>query len=394
MGSAFAAIDRPRRVFLTRSAVGRSTSFATMPWSRMLSDFRNRLGWSTRPRPVVTPTSRRVDVRAESPRACAPTPAVGDPRRSPVLHSAWAAGLFTLALAACDAPESDPTSELASLDRLAFVPAGECRLLGRDGVEVRGVTTTALLVERYEVSRADWERWAGSGEAASATELPSPHDAWPDAAPTWPASGMTLVEARAFAETRSMRLPTASEWIRIASGTRGQPFPWGLARASAVANTAELGLGRPVPGGAFEQGASPDSIYDLLGNVAEWVENPLPIAAGADVDVRPLGWALGGSYATRLAKIHDLDRTGRIVIVHVDLDPRTRALDVGLRCVVEARVWLGAHAPDLGATSREREGLRRIGARWGRDAVPLLEELSASPGARSSLRHLLEGARG
>jgi len=205
---------------------------------------------------------------------------------------------------------------------------------------------------------------------------------------------MTLLEARAFADTRSMRLPTASEWIRIAAGTRGQPFPWGLARASAVANTAELGLARPVPVGTFEQGATPDSIYDLLGNVAEWVEDPLPIAAGADVDVRPLGWALGGSYATRLAKIHDLDRTGRIVIVHVDLDPRTRARDVGLRCVVEARAWLGTHAPDLGATEREREGLRRIGARWGRDAVPLLEELSASSGAPASLRHLLEGARG
>jgi len=301
-----------------------------------------------------------------------------------------------LALAACDTPEIDPSTALAGLDRLAFVPAGECRLLGRDGVEVRGVTTTALLVERYEVSRADWARWPGSREVNSTALQPGfvEVEVWPDAVPTWPASGMTLLEARAFADTRSMRLPTASEWIRIAAGTRGQPFPWGLARASSVANTAELGLARPVPVGTFEQGATPDSIYDLLGNVAEWVEDPLPIAAGADVDVRPLGWALGGSYSTRLAKIHDLDRTGRIVIVHVDLDPRTRARDVGLRCVVEARAWLGTHAPDLGATEREREGLRRIGARWGRDAVPLLEELSASSGARASLRHLLEGARG
>ncbi len=307
---------------------------------------------------------------------------------------AWAASAGALLLAACGTPEVDPTTALAGLDRLAFVPAGECRLLGRDGVEVRGVTTVALLVERYEVSRAEWSLWPGSREAESTSILPSFVEAWPDAVPTWPASGMTLLEARAFASAHNMRLPTASEWIRIAAGTRGQPFPWGLARASAVANTAELGLGRPVPVGAFEQGASPDSIYDLLGNVAEWVEDPLPLAAGADVDVRPLGWALGGSYATRLAKIHDLDGTGRIVIVLVDLDPKTRARDVGLRCVVEARTWLRTHAPDLGATARERAGLIRIGARWGRDAVPLLEELSGSPGARTSLRHLLEGARG
>lgn len=298
------------------------------------------------------------------------------------------------AVVACARPEADPTTALAGLDALAFVPAGECRLLGRDGVEVLCESRTALLVERYETSRGDWDRWKQGAEIEAAPGSALQLEAWPDAVSNWPASGMTLVEARAFAAARGMRLPTGSEWVRIAAGTRAQPFPWGLARASAVANTAELGLGRPVPVGAFEQGASPDSIYDLLGNVAEWVEEPLPGAGGGDLDVRPLAWALGGSYATRLWKIYEPDRAGRIVVVHVDLDPNARAQDVGLRCVVEARAWLVAHAPDLGSTARERDGLRRIGARWGRDAVPLLEELSLAPGARSSLRWLLEGARG
>lgn len=299
-----------------------------------------------------------------------------------------------LALAACDRPEADPTTVLAGLDALAFVPPGECRLLGRDGNEILCETRMPLLVERYEVSRAEWDRWMQTADAALAPELPALPEAWPEAVPTWPVSGVTLVEARAFAASRGMRLPTASEWIRIAAGTRAQPWPWGLARASAVANTAELGLGRPVPVGAFEQGASPDSVYDLLGNVAEWVDEPLPLVGGGDAEVRSLAWALGGSYATRLWKIHELDPAGRIAVVHVDLDPHARALDVGLRCVVDARAWLAANAPELGATARERDGLRRIGARWGRDAVPLLEELVLAPGARTSLRWLLEGARG
>jgi len=297
-------------------------------------------------------------------------------------------------LAACGRPEADPTTALAGLDALAFVPPGECRLLGRDGVEIPCGNREALLVERYEVTRGAWESWVqGSDRVAGPLPLGWP-EVWPEASPTWPASGMTLSEARAFSAARGMRLPTAAEWIRIAAGTRAQPWPWGLARASSVANTAELGLGHPVPVGAFEQGASPSSVYDLLGNVAEWVEQPLSLPGGGEVDVRPLAWALGGSYATRLWKIHEIDSAGRIVVVHVDLDPESRALDVGLRCVVEARTWLAANAPDLGATEREREGLRRIGARWGRDAVPLLEELSLAPEAPSSLRWLLEGARG
>lgn len=314
--------------------------------------------------------------------------------RRPVPHRRVPAlGVCLGLLAACGRPEADPTTALAGLDALSFVPPGECRLLGRDGVEIACGNREALLVERYEVTRGAWDAWAQAERALGAT--PSGWDGiWPEASPTWPASGMTLAEARAFSAARGMRLPTAAEWIRIAAGTRAQPWPWGLARASSVANTAELGLGHPVPVGAFEQGASPSAVYDLLGNVAEWVEEPLALLGGGDVDVRPLAWALGGSYATRLWKIHELDSAGRIVVVHTDLDPESRALDVGLRCVVEARTWLAAHAPDLGATEREREGLRRIGARWGRDAVPLLEELSLAPGAPSSLRWLLEGARG
>ncbi len=302
------------------------------------------------------------------------------------------AAVLPVLFAACEQREDDPSRALAELDALAFVPPGTCRLLGRDGIEIVCRTQEALLVGRYEVTRGAWSSWVERG-GMDPTLMPEHfRDPWAEAAINWPASGMTLAEARAFAESQSMRLPTTAEWIRIAAGTRAQPWPWGLGRASSVANTAELELGRPVPVGAFEQGASPDSIYDLLGNVAEWVEEPL--AAAVDSDLRSLAWAVGGSYATRLWKVQELDRAGRIVVVHMDLDPNARALDVGLRCVIEARAWLGAHAPELGATTRERDGLRRIGARWGRDAVPLLEELSAAPDAPSSLRWLLDGARG
>jgi formylglycine-generating enzyme required for sulfatase activity len=312
--------------------------------------------------------------------------------RWPSLGAAFAAAFATF-LGACRGGDSDPTAALAALDQLAFVPAGECRILGRGGAELRVATSEPLLVDRYEVSRGAWDAWA-SRSGVGNDEFPAFRDAWPEAAPSWPASGMTLAEGKRFAAARGMRLPSAAEWLRIAAGTRAQPYPWGVSRASAVSNTFELGLARPVPVGTFEQGASPDGIYDLLGNVAEWVEAPLANLGVPDTEPRPLGWAMGGSYATRLAKIHDADMPGRIALAVLDLDPRTRALDVGLRCVAPARAWLRDHAPDLGSNAREREGLRRIGARWGRDAIPVLEALAGEPGAPASLRHLLDGARG
>jgi hypothetical protein len=148
-----------------------------------------------------------------------------------------------------------------------------------------------------------------------------------------------------------------------------------------------------VPVGTFEQGCSPESVYDLVGNVAEWVDAPLESGPDRDFDVLPLAWAMGGSYATRLWKVHDVDGRGAPVVLHLDLDPRARATDVGLRCVAEAGPWLVAHAGAVGDGTEVRARLVAIGRRWGREAIPLLEELAARPAAAPAIASLLEGAR-
>ncbi len=308
---------------------------------------------------------------------------------------AWARAALTgvVVLAACGPAVDRPGGALVELESLAFVPPGECRLLARDGADIVCATEHALLVDRWEVPVSTWRAFLAGADLPPAPARDAIAAAWPDALDVWPASGMNLEEARALAAWRGMRLPTAREWIRVAAGTRASPWPWGSSRASSVANTVELRLDRPVPVGTFEHGQSPESVYDLIGNVAEWVEEPIAAAAGVDLGVTPAAWALGGSYATRLWKTYDYDRVGRLVVPHLDLDPRTRAADVGLRCVADARAWLTAHAGDLGQGEAARQRLAAVGARWGRGAVPLLEELAARPGAPAAFVALLEGAR-
>jgi formylglycine-generating enzyme required for sulfatase activity len=253
-----------------------------------------------------------------------------------------------------------------------------------------------LLVDRYEVTRSDWKAWRAAGPERDAN-LAGYEASWAPPTSDWPASYMTLAEARAFASSRGMRLPTAREWLRVACGTSERPYdyPWGGSLARSVANTLELGLGNPAPVGTFEQGRTPLSIYDMAGNVWEWVEDPIAIPRD-DLERGPyldpeLAWAMGGSHLAYLRRLYD-DAKGFNYFFEQDLDPRTRSRDLGLRCCADAEEYLWSRATRWGGEGSEPR-LRAVGAAWGRDAVPLLEGLAGKPGAPAGLRFLLDGAR-
>lgn len=268
---------------------------------------------------------------------------------------------------------------------MAFVPPGEAVLLARTGPLVCE-NKEPLLVARYETTRREFRAWAL--ERATASELVQAVQGWTDGTLDWPASSMTLDEARAFASDRGLRLPTAREWLRIASGTRAQPWPWGQNEISSVANTLTLRLDRPCPVGTFEQGRTPFGTYDMSGNVWEWVVEPV------EPPVDPaLAWSLGGSFASRQRRLYETGPDGRIDLHAQELDSESRSTDLGLRCVAEAGPWLRLHSDALESASNARERLARVGAEWGSEAAPALERLAREDGAPECVRWLLEGAR-
>jgi formylglycine-generating enzyme required for sulfatase activity len=246
-----------------------------------------------------------------------------------------------------------------------------------------------LLVDRFETTRADWKAWYESLGARRDPQFEPFLSTWKSETGHWPASFMTLLEAREYAASRGMRLLTAREWLRVACGTSERPYdyPWGGKRALSVANTLELELRNPLPVGTFEQGRNPLSIYDLSGNVWEWVEDSLAVGANSS----GLSWAMGGSYLSHLRRLYD-DSQEPMALDEQDLDPLTRCGDVGLRCCADAEEYLWSHAAQWSGRNA-RDALLAVGASWGRDAIPLLEELTRRPAAPESLSLLLAGAR-
>jgi hypothetical protein len=290
-----------------------------------------------------------------------------------------------------EGPRVPAEARATELERVAFVPPGECVF----PPQLVCGNSEALLVDRFEVTRAQWRAWYENSGVERSPEANEQIASWTPDTDRWPATFVSLVEARAFAASRGMRLLTSGEWIRVASGTNLQPWPWGPSAAHAVSNTLELDLMRLVAVGTFEQGKTPQSIYDMVGNAWEWVDAPMswPALAGSP----GLEWAMGGSYLSKLRPLYDVefdaDNRRRWTFNQRELDARARASDVGLRCAAVAKTYLWEHRREWDASPSARERMISVGKLWGRDAVPVLDELAARPDSVPGLAWLLEGAR-
>ncbi len=279
---------------------------------------------------------------------------------------------------------------LARLERLSFVPAAECVVPGAVPPGIDCSNTLPLLVDRFEVTRGEWRAWAGASPRTLHPLLAARMAAWTAQDLHRPATWMNRAEARAFAIEQGMRLPTAREWVRVAAGTRSQPWPWGTTAARSVSNSMELGLGRLAPVGTFERGCTTSGIHDLIGNAAEWVEGTLGEFPQPDRT-----WAVGGSFLSRSRPLHapGPESPGGVAFCARSVDPAHRGRDLGLRLVADAEAYLRTAASAWKVTEGNRARLEAVGSSWGRGAAPLLERLAAEQDAARGLAALLEGAR-
>jgi formylglycine-generating enzyme len=96
--------------------------------------------------------------------------------------------------------------------------------------------------------------------------------------PGLPITNLSPEAAEAFCRSRRGRLPTAAEWVWAAAGPDARRYPWG--NAGLVCRRAAFGLdggpcadaGGPELVGSRPDGATPQGVLDLAGNVAEWTK--------------------------------------------------------------------------------------------------------------------------
>ncbi len=91
-----------------------------------------------------------------------------------------------------------------------------------------------------------------------------------------PWSGARYGEAVAACAAAGMRLCTPAEWAAACQGASGRGYPYGDVFQATTCNGADAGAGAVIPGGSYAGcGAqhTGGSVYDLSGNVKEWVDD-------------------------------------------------------------------------------------------------------------------------
>jgi formylglycine-generating enzyme len=157
------------------------------------------------------------------------------------------------------------------------IPEGPFTMGSQDGdpdeVPEHQVFLKGFFMDRNEVTQTEYTRFA------KMTKRPMPRiEVFEDdqsklLQPEFAVMSVTWDDAMAYCKWAGKRLPTEAEWEKAGRGEGKRKYPWGekFAVNAANVNGSEDGYKYLAPPGSFEAGRSPYGIFDMTGNVAEWV---------------------------------------------------------------------------------------------------------------------------
>ncbi len=185
----------------------------------------------------------------------------------------------------------------------------------------------SFYIDKYPVTVKDYKAFL------EATGRPEPRY-WAD--PTYngsnqPVIGVTWEDARAYAAWAGKQLPTEAQWEFAARGKENRMHPWGAADPDRTRCNFGDNLSMPSIVTMHEEGATPDGVLDMSGNVYEWTLDPfVPYGQAENGSTQtPLRVVRGGCWDSPAKDLRCSHRKG--------LFPETRLTTVGFRCVLPAR---------------------------------------------------------
>ncbi len=256
---------------------------------------------------------------------------------------------------------------------LVYVPAGDFTMGSNDGADdekpIHTVYLDAYWIDQVEVTNAMFAEFVAATDYQTDSEIQGWAIAWLGNGwvevnganwqhPHGPSSGTSGLidypvvqvswnDAKTYCEWAGRRLPTEAEWEKAARGTDERIYPWGNKFDCRKGNFDDetqfdsyVVPGGPncdnyletAPVGSFQSGVSPYQVYDMAGNVWEWIndwyvsiyylsapyKNPTGPSSGSYRGLRGGSWYYDGEF------VRTSDRYNGI--------QGGRGLHIGFRC--------------------------------------------------------------
>lgn len=247
--------------------------------------------------------------------------------------------------------------------KMAVVPKGEVFIAGNDAdlysseedsyVEDLLFEVESFYIDRYAVSNEEYSQFVADGgyeniafwpedifsqvlQFVDSTGMPGPrhwkNGKWPKDKANHPVVGVCWYEANAFALWSGKSLPSCMQWQRAGDWPgdgSGSKYPWGNSFDPTRINLWNDKTNGTVPVDHHIEGTTPNGVYQLIGNVWEWVATLFECNDGPDgtrvVFEQPMAEIRGGAFDTYFSSQATCQfRTGQPLML--------RAENIGFRC--------------------------------------------------------------
>lgn len=197
------------------------------------------------------------------------------------------------------------------LGTMITIPAGDF-LMGTDRERSDAqdrpqhrVNVAAYRIDKYLVTNAQYARFV-----AATGHRPPMH--WengriPPGLELHPVTMVSWFDAAAYAQWAGKRLPSEAEWEKAARGPDGRRWPWGDNMEAGHLNT-YYQVGSTTEVLRYPAGASYYGVFDMAGNVSEWIADDFKPYAGSTAPAELFQGKIGvaNSPTDRAMKVVDL----------------------------------------------------------------------------------------